>query len=133
MARASEYNPSVGEAICCLVREGSNLDQIGRMDEFPAKSTIYCWLDRHPDFADDYAVARARRADARSDRIDDIGRQLLAGEITSDVARVLVDIEKWQAGKENPKRYGEKTLHTGADGVEPVSFTLNIARRDKGD
>jgi hypothetical protein len=72
----------------------------------------------HEDFAVNYARAREARADARSDKIDRPIDQMLKGEIKSDVARVAIDALRWQAGREQPKRYGDKILteHTGRDG-----------------
>ncbi|GBF26423.1 hypothetical protein MnTg02_01462 [bacterium MnTg02] len=33
---------------------------------------------------------------------------MLDGDIKSDVARVAIDALKWQAGKEQPKKYGDR-------------------------
>jgi hypothetical protein len=72
----------------------------------------------HEDFAVNYARAREARADARSDKIDRLIDQMLKGEIKSDVARVAIDALKWQAGREMPKRYGDKIVseHVGRGG-----------------
>lgn len=66
------------------------------------------WMRENPEFNEDYGRARESRADSRADRIDAIAEKLERGEIDSNTARVLVDIEKWQAGKEKPRFYGEK-------------------------
>jgi hypothetical protein len=55
-----------------------------------------------------YARAREHRADARADRIDEICDELHRGKLDPNAARVLIDAEKWQAGKEMPKRYGDR-------------------------
>lgn len=107
MGRCSEYDSAVALRICERVANGDNINIISKEDEFPAQSTIYKWLDDNEDFSEKYARARARRADSRSDRIDDYKRQCLEGSISPDITRVVVDIEKWQAGKESPK-YAEK-------------------------
>ncbi len=120
MAQQSHYNEEMAILICERIAGGDNINVISKEEEFPAQSTIYKWLDDNEEFAEKYARARARRADSRSDRIDDYKRQCLQGVIPPDVARVVVDIEKWQAGKESPK-YGEKQSlevnHKGAVGV----------------
>jgi hypothetical protein len=56
-----------------------------------------------------YARAREHRAEARADRIDDYIEQLLTGKLDANVARVAIDAEKWQASKEQPKRFGDRT------------------------
>lgn len=113
--RPSSYTLELAESICDLVASGENLERICAKDDFPSKDTVYKWLRKHPEFADEYATARARRADARSDRIDEIKERCLNGKITSDVARVVIDAEKWQAGKENAKKYGDRVALAGDD------------------
>lgn len=100
----------------------------------PEEQTIYKWLIRHDDFNAKYTLARERRADTRSDRIDEYKEQVLQGRIPADVARIVIDTEKWQAGKENPKRYGDKTILAG-DKDNPLQFVATrldeaIARRN---
>jgi hypothetical protein len=41
-------------------------------------------------------------------------------------ARLRVDTRKWMAGKLLPKVYGDKMLHTGADGEGPVQVKLAL-------
>lgn len=69
---------------------------------------------------DSYARAREARADARFESIDAVLGNLHAGKIDAQVARVMIDTIKWQAGKERPARYGERTQvdnrFTDADG-----------------
>jgi len=103
-----DYDPVVAQAMLALVESGENIERICKMEGFPHKGIFYQWLKTSEQLQNDYARAREYRADARFDRIDTIGDALLSGEITSDMARVLIDKEKWQAGKENPKRYGDK-------------------------
>lgn len=79
----------------------------------PSKDTIFEWLMDDVEFSDQYARARERRADARSERIDDISAKVEAGELGPNEARVIIDAEKWQAGKENAKRYGDKLILDG--------------------
>jgi hypothetical protein len=102
------YDPVVGDKICGLIAGGSNLYRVAKIPEMPCREVMYGWIATSPIFAANYASARQDRADARADRIDEIAAKLERGEIDSNTARVLVDIEKWQAGKEKPKRYGDK-------------------------
>lgn len=126
--RPTSYTPEIAAAICQLVAEGGNLDRIAQEEGMPSKTAIYGWMKAHKDFADDYAQARAMRADSRSDRIDDYGRQMVNGQITPEQARVLIDIEKWQAGKENPKKYGDRVAlnHGGQDGENPIKADVTL-------
>lgn len=132
--RPTDYNADIADKICSRVASGDNPKKIAKDDGMPEEQTIYKWLIRHGDFSEKYTLARERRADARSDRIDDYKEQVLQGKIPADVARIVIDTEKWQAGKENPKRYGERTILAG-DKDNPLQFIATrldeaIARRN---
>lgn len=110
--------------LCSMVAMGGNLDSICKEPGMPAHSTVIAWMMDDDAFAEEYARAREARADKRSDRIDDYVTRMLDGKIDPQQCRVAIDAEKWQAGKEQPKRYGDKqevaltgavTLKFGAD------------------
>ena len=112
------YEPTTEniEAICKLVSEGETLASIAREPTQPCKDTIYKWLAKNAwDFVERYARARVLRADARADRIDDIRQQVAAGTMRPDQGRVIFDMERWQAGKENPSKYSDKHVIEGGD------------------
>lgn len=113
-----EVTPEVIATICHRVASGENLDKISGTNGLPCKDTIYRWLREIPAFSDEYARARVARADARSDRIDDIVRDMIEKKIDSQSARVAIDAEKWQAAHEAPKRYGDRIIneHSGPGG-----------------
>ena len=81
-----------------------------------------------PSFSDDYMRARDDRGDLRNDKIDEIRDNMLAGLIDFNTARVAIDTLKWQAGKEAPKRYGER-LELAGDKDAPLCIT--VKRLDK--
>jgi len=111
--RPSDYTPELMQIICGFIASGENLRRICQREDMPNPDTVYNWLRKYPEFADNYARAREARADARADRIDEISQKALSGEYKADAARVAIDAEKWQAGKENPKRYGDKLTLDG--------------------
>jgi hypothetical protein len=102
------FSVEIGVEICDMIAGGSNLTRISQIQGMPVFATMAKWMRENPTFNEDYTRAREARADSRQDRIDEIGAKLERGEIDANTARVLVDIEKWQAGKEKPKSYGEK-------------------------
>lgn len=110
MGRPSSYTPEIAEGICELVALGSNLERICKEDGQPDKASVYKWFRLHPEFFNDYTRAREMRAETRSDRIDGYCAMVLSGELGPNEARVIIDTEKWQAGKESPKKYGDATL-----------------------
>jgi len=93
----------------------------------PDRDTVYAWLGKYTEFSDNYARAREDRADWRSDRIDDYVRRMISGEIDANTCRVAIDAEKWQAGKEKPRRYGDK-LELSGDKENPLSVVLDAGK-----
>jgi hypothetical protein len=99
-------------------------------------SSIFKWLRIHPIFAEQYARAKEAQVDAMGEELLDI-----ADDVSNDVsgelgmpngvavqrAKLRTDTRKWLMGKLQPKKYGDKTQHTGADGVGPVQFTVTRA------
>lgn len=123
--RPTLYSPELGERICELVANRVPVAEICAMDGMPDKSTLYRWKRVYRDFSDNYARAREERADARQDHIDWISDQVRLGILDPAAARVMIDAEKWQMGKEKPKAYGERTT---TDINQTV--TINVAFED---
>lgn len=124
--RPSGFSKAIADDILMRVSLGENIDRITQEDGYPSKPTVYAWFRQHPEFFDDYAAARAMRAESRSDRMDGIKERVLAGELAPDVARVAIDVEKWQAGKENPKKYGDK-LNIGGQEDNPFKGDMSLS------
>jgi len=99
--------------ICSRIAAGENLSVICKEEGMPSHSLFCAWTLEFSEVAEQYARAREDRADARSDRIDSYVQRMFAGEIDPQQCRVAIDAEKWQAGKEKPKRYGDKLELTG--------------------
>lgn len=125
--RPTAYTPEIAALICDAVALGSNLNVICSAEGMPDRTTVYGWLRAHADFSDNYARARETRADSRADRLDEIAAKVEAGLLPPDAARVIVDTIKWQAGKENPKRYGDK-LDLTVDDKRPTTPEERRAR-----
>lgn len=119
------YTPELAQNIVDRVANGETVYAICQEENTPGRRTFSDWVRKYPDLAAQYARAQADRADHRADIIDQICKQLLEGKIASDVARVAIDTQKWQAGKDNPKKYSDKHQIelTGKDG-EPLSVRL---------
>lgn len=111
MGRPSSYTPVLAERICALVAEGKSLRAIEEVDGMPTMTTIMRWMGQEGEgfdaFRVQYARAREARADARFESIDTVIDDMRAGKIDAQQARVQIDAIKWQAGKENGRRYGD--------------------------
>jgi len=97
----------------------------------PAQSTVYLWLQRFPEFSEQYTRAREEQAETHADEIvsiadetpetvpvyDKDGNEI---DIKLDSAyiqwqRQRIDARKWNAAKQRPKKYGDRITHSGDD------------------
>ena len=131
---AVAYSLALSDRICDLVAMGSTIPEVAAMSGMPTARQIAAWRRQHPEFRDAYEEARASRADARSDRVDQALNDLRAGKITAADCRVIVETELKMAGKENPARFGDRsvadiTVRPGAPAPESADVTKTwIAR-----
>jgi hypothetical protein len=56
--------------------------------------------------------------------MDDIARRVLLGEVDPRAAHVALTHERWQAGREAPKRFGDRLAVDAEVKVEPVTFVI---------
>ena len=129
------YMRELGLKICEEVAMRRPLAEVCAELGMPSERTVYSWRRTHQEFAADYEEARKWRAEARADFIDGIAQRLETKEIDPQTARTLFDIERWQAAKEAPGRYSDKTVNeiTGKDGA-PIQIAsdlqeVEVARR----
>lgn len=106
--RPSKYSKEIGARICEMVAERIPVCAICSSEDMPDVSTLYRWKRNYPEFREDYMRAREERADARQDYIDTVVQEARLGVLDVQVARLIIDAEKWQMGKERPKQYGDK-------------------------
>ena len=122
--RPTMYSEELASRICDLVAERVPVVEICVMDGMPSKDTLYRWKRQNKEFSDHYARARSHRADSRQDHIDEIVSKLEAGNIDPQVARVIIDAEKWQMSKEQPRSYGDKLAIGGDADAGPVKHII---------
>ena len=132
--RPTIYSDEISLEVCQRIAMREPLSKICSDPRMPCETTIYNWKFKHPEFMANYARAREHRADARADAIDDYMELLKAGKLDPHAARVLIDAEKWQAGKENAKRYSDiiRAEVTGSDGKDlmgGISASLDWIKR----
>lgn len=119
--RPSVYSPDIAQSICEHIAEGKSViswvREVGSQLRFTVSyTTIMNWLKQQPEFLADYMRAREDSADADADMMSDLRDRILSGEIDPQAGRVAMDAIKWSTGKRNPKRYGDRVAHVGADG-----------------
>jgi hypothetical protein len=115
--------------LCDWIADGKSVRSYCRENPEYKPSTIVLWADTFPDFAEQYTRANLLRADSKFDKIDDVIEDMRKQTIDPQMARVEIDAIKWQSGKLQPKKYGEKIdVTTGGEKVQ--SFTFNIRELD---
>lgn len=120
----TKYTKAIAEDICDRIAAGSNLHKLSLMKKFPTRKTMYAWFSAHPEFLSNYLRARQDRADWRADNMDTICDELRKKKIDHQTARILIDNEKWQAGKEKPTTYGDKqSVEHSGEGGGPLVIT----------
>lgn len=132
MGRHTEFSEEMAEKFCEEIANGANIHKLCSREEYPTKTTIYLWFKQQPQFAAAYAHAREIRGEGRADEVEDIKTQLRSGEVDYNMARILIDAVKWQAGKECPKIYGDKIQQevTGRDGAPFTVVVSSVLDRD---
>ena len=134
------FDQKVADIICIGLSEGMSLRKMLKADTqgvLPAQSTIYDWLLRYPEFAEQYTRAREEQADTLADEIIDIAdEQPEIVVVTDKTGKVIehkldgaylqwqknrIEARKWTAMKLKPKKYGDKLGLHGVEGAAPIA------------
>jgi len=132
LGRPTDYTEELADKLCALIAEGSNINKLSKLEDWPERQTIYRWLREKKDFSDNYARALRERAETRFDSLDDVMFELKTKVIDPPTARVLMDAIKWQSGREDPKKYGDKIQNeiTNPDGsITPQAITVKVVTK----
>jgi hypothetical protein len=136
MARPSEYTDETAALICARMAEGESLRSICRSDDMPGLSTVFQWLQRHSQFADQYARAIEARATVMEEEIlqiaDDASGDMIEGDdgaVRQNAefvarSRLKVDTRKWLMARMAPKKYGDKIEATLQGGDKPIEHKV---------
>ena len=115
MARPSLKTDKVTKEIIERISLDEGLAEICRSAGMPTETTVYRWLQTDDEFREDYVRARENQGHTVADKMGDLRKRVLSGEVPPDVARVAADLMKWEAGKRAAKYYGDAMLHKHAD------------------
>lgn len=126
MAYSEEERKAILDEICERVMNLEAVRNILKDKHMPAFPTLIEWLDADEEKAKQYARAIQLRADVRFENIANIVNEDCrmpiyneAGEVVgykTDAAKVQhqrlkFDAERWQASKENSKKYGDRIIN----------------------
>ena len=123
--RTSSFDQAVADELCQRVAVREPLHKVCADPRMPCEVTVYKWRQQFPEFAKKYARAREARAESRADRIDQYIDDVKAGTLDPNQARVMIEAEKWQSSKEQPKRFGDRVPADG--GIAKVVAVSQVA------
>jgi len=121
MGRPRKFNAEIAERICDRIAEGDTLRRICKDQEFPTRRTVQRWVNNDPDFARQYAMARACALDDECDLI----LETIKDE-SKDLARAkAICEESWRRlAMVWPSKYGAQ----GAGGMAELLPMLEAPR-----
>lgn len=125
--RPSLYTEELASEICERISCDESLASICREEGKPHMATVFRWLEKHESFRDKYARARVWQAETQADQGREIRQAVADGKLDPAQARVILDAIKWEAGKRDPKKYGDKVALVGGDpaaGDKPVQVNV---------
>lgn len=142
MAYTKENKEEILNNIFTEIRNGRAVRNVLKDNGMPDVTTFYRWIEEDEEKAKQYARACEYRADAIFDEIIDIAddstgdiKVVENGEVMNSEyvarSRIRIDARKWIASKLNPKKYGDKTIHSG-DEENPIQTKTTIINLGSG-
>lgn len=118
--RPTIYTEELATRICDLLAEGKSMVKACEAVGISRRSAAL-WLQTKPEFAEMTIHARNEATDDMVEEMRDIA---VDQSMDHHTRRMLLDSIKWVAGKQRPKKYSEKFIHTGPDGESPMQVII---------
>lgn len=137
LGRPSEYAPVIAAEICARISAGQSFRTISRDKDMPCIQTMFTWMRKHPEFMEQYVIAKQEQAEAMTEemldiaddgtndwmeKLDDESGEVYGWKVNGEHiqrSRLRVETRKWLASKLKPKKYGESTTLKG-DAENPL-------------
>ncbi len=130
--RPTDYTPELAASICAMLADGLSLRTVCLEPEMPEKATVFMWLRKHQEFADQYTRAKEQSTmahfedllsiadeDVSEPIINEDGQPIMDGggkplkaitRLGIEHAKLRIDTRKWAMSKLLPKKYGDRTV-----------------------
>ena len=130
MARPTDYNQDLADAICELLGTGVPMARISRIDGMPSYTTLKKWQRDNAEFA---SLSSRAKEDGTHYLGEDSLRIADDMKIDPQHKKIMIDTRLRLIGKWNSKAYGDKveTVHSG--GVEIKQITRRIVDPQAGE
>jgi hypothetical protein len=109
------YTDELADRICELISEGHGIRKICNLPNFPAKATLFRWLNEYPKFQREYIIARQIQAEMMLDEMLDIAMNCPANSSEIRRASLKISTLQWLVPKMLPKKYGISGTGWNAD------------------
>lgn len=119
--RPNEYSLERAAAFCARLGAGEALHRICAEPGMPSQTTVYLWLDRHPEFEAMYLDAREIQAQRLFDEVREIADTATPASLQVDRTRIAA--RQWQAARLAPRKEARGAA-TGADLERPVHVEI---------
>lgn len=127
VGRPTDYSPEVAAAFLAELAMGASVRTVCLDESMPCRATIYVWLQKHPEFVDQYTRAKSDGAiaifedtlDISDDGTNDYmtikdqktGKDIVVfNKENVQRSKLRVETRKWYLSKLMPKVYGEAVL-----------------------
>lgn len=138
--RPTDYTPELAAEICSRLAIGDSMRTVCRADDMPNRATVFKWLALHPEFNDQYGIAKESAGECVAEEMFDIAddanndwmekldkdEQSIGWQLNGEHiqrSKLRVDIRKWYLSKIKPKKYGDK-IALGNDPDNPLTTLI---------
>ena len=137
---AAEWSPIIDEVLAAIATTPKSLKTIcEEIESAPTAKTFWKWMENDNELSERYARAKSAQLEVLADQLVDLAdTDRICQKVTTkndgsvetvtldqvERTKVQIDTRKWLLAKLNPKKYGDKLAHTGADGEGPVAFQI---------
>ena len=141
MAYTEENKEKIFSLICDELEKGYSLRLILRREDMPSSRTFFKWVDEDKEKVKEYERSLELRSEMLFDEIieiadkqsEDVGEDENGNKVINHNIvqrnRLQIDARKWALSKMFPKKFGDKTIHSG-DADNPIQTTFSILNID---
>ena len=141
MAYTEENKEKIFSLICDELEKGYSLRLILRREDMPSSRTFFKWVDEDKEKVKQYERSLELRSEMLFDEIieiadkqsEDVGEDENGNKVINHNIvqrnRLQIDARKWALSKMFPKKFGDKTIHSG-DADNPIQTTFSILNID---
>ena len=143
MAYSEKEVTEVFNTICDELEKGFSLRSILRRENMPSSRTFFKWIDEDVNKVKQYERSVELRSELLFDEIieiadkqgEDVGEDEQGNKVINHNIvqrnRLQIDARKWALSKMLPKKFGDKTIHSG-DEDNPIQTKTTIINLGSG-